>query len=280
MMRVLGLAVLVSVLAIAACSSGDGGSGGNGDDDILHLRGGDITRDAYRDYIRREFLGPLRGICGGLQGLSAEEIVDAVLATQEGTPEPLDAVGTTPVAGQEPDTDSRLAAAEIIGQECERVAVAEATPTPEPPAEPTATPEPTEPPALSSDLKLGDTATTAIGNTLTVYSYEVPVVAEFFEPDPGNAFAAIDVEGCAKADLEAPASINPFDFELQMPDNTRRQADIGVREPSLNDTTLFAGDCVRGFVTFQVPAGVTPTVVIFETFDADFNPIVIKWTVQ
>ena len=153
-MRIIGLAIVIGLLAVACGGGGSdraetaspaaptateaaavdeaegndgggGGNGGNGDDDVLHLRGADITRDAYRNHIRGEFLGPLRGICDGLQGLSAEEIVDAVLTTQEGTPEPFEAVGATPVAGQEPDSDSRLGAAEIIGQECERVAGAE-----------------------------------------------------------------------------------------------------------------------------------------------------------
>ncbi len=156
-------------------------------------------------------------------------------------------------------------------------------PAPEAPAETAETTEPPPPsptPPRASSLSVGDTGLAGLGNMLTVHAYETGVTDEFFEPDPGNEFVAIDVEGCTRNDLEEPASLNPFDFQLQMPPNTRLVADIGIKEPVLNATTLFAGDCVRGWVTFQVPQGITPQFIIFETFDADFNPVQIKWTVE
>lgn len=93
-------------------------------------------------------------------------------------------------------------------------------------------------------------------------------------------FAAADIEGCAAASATAGASLNPFDFRLQMPDNTRLSATPGWREPSLNATTLVAGDCVRGWVTFEVPVGQLPATVNFETTDRDLRPVVMKWTVN
>ncbi len=138
-------------------------------------------------------------------------------------------------------------------------------------------PTATEP---APDLSVGDTGLTVLGNMLTVHAYETGVADEFFEPDPGNEFVAIDVEGCTSNDLEEPASLNPRDFALQIPDNTRLVADTGFREPALNATTLFAGDCVRGWVTFQVPQGITPQFIVFETLEADFNPVQFKWTVE
>lgn len=71
----------------------------------------------------------------------------------------------------------------------------------------------------------------------------------------------IDVEGCAGPtdDTSGLRAINPFDFELQMPDHTRIQADVPVREPALNYVDLaLAGDCARGFITYQVPQGQRP----------------------
>jgi hypothetical protein len=109
--------VLVLVLALATACGGGGGA----DDDILHLRGTVITQDEYRTYIHAEFLGPRRSICEGFKGLSAQEIVEAVLATSE-TPVPLEAPNQTPVSGQVPDMESQLKTAEIITQECERIA--------------------------------------------------------------------------------------------------------------------------------------------------------------
>lgn len=126
----------------------------------------------------------------------------------------------------------------------------------------------------SPDLLVGDTAVTAAGNEITVHSYEYVPPSDIWQPEPGFRFAAIDVEGCAAPDLEGSAGLNPFDFSLQMPDNTRLETDIGVKEPTLNDTTLPPGDCVRGWVTYQVPEGQTPTSVIFTASS------IIKWAVQ
>lgn len=51
-------------------------------------------------------------------------------------------------------------------------------------------------------------------------------------------------------------TVSELDFQLQMPDNTRRHVYFPIAEPSLTHTPLpFAGDCVRGLVTFEVPAG-------------------------
>lgn len=77
-------------------------------------------------------------------------------------------------------------------------------------------------------------------------------------------WAVIDVEACAGPtdDDTGFRSVNPFDFELLMPDNTRVGADLAVREPALNHTDLpYANDCARGFVSFQVPAGQRPRAV-------------------
>ncbi len=128
--------------------------------------------------------------------------------------------------------------------------------------------------SANSDLNVGDTASTKSGNKLTVYSYESPIPPpdEYTKPEPGKEFAAIDVEGCATPSKSA--GFNPFDFTLQMPDNTRLEADIAVKEPALNDTTLTPGDCVRGWITFQTPQGERPKFIIFT------GSSIIKWTVQ
>lgn len=140
-------------------------------------------------------------------------------------------------------------------------------------------PETTAKPALNNaqanaDLMVGETARTSAGNEVTVHSYESVAPADTFQPKPGFEFQAADVEGCAGPDIEGSAGFNPFDFALQMPDNTRLQSDIGVKEPPLNDTTLTPGDCVRGWVTFQVPEGETPTSVIYTASS------IIKWAVE
>ena len=68
-------------------------------------------------------------------------------------------------------------------------------------------------------------------------------------------------------------SANPFYFQLQMGDNSRINATVPVKDPALNATTLTApGDCVRGWVSFQVPTGAQIVYVV----DTQSTPI-IKW---
>ena len=149
----------------------------------------------------------------------------------------------------------------------------------------TATPEPTptataSPPPSTDGVPIGAIITTALGNTLTVYTLESPVSDDLFDPEPGRIFVSIDVEGCASAETEGAVEINPFQFQIQMPDNTRFDPTFGVKEPALNSTSLFANDCVRGFVTFEIPEGVTPASVVFNSYDADFNPVVLRWSIN
>lgn len=126
----------------------------------------------------------------------------------------------------------------------------------------------------SPDLVVGDTALTESGNQITVHSFEDVPPTDVWQPEPGFEFVAADVEGCANVNAESAASLNPYDFQLQMPDNTRLDSDVGVREPPLNDTTLPPGECVRGYVTYQVPEGETPTDVIFT------GSSIIEWAVE
>ncbi len=138
-----------------------------------------------------------------------------------------------------------------------------------------------------SQFKVGDTVQTALGNKETVYAYVQPVQPSnsYVHPDAGKEFAAADIETCATGDLTqvsgqpvAPENQyiedNPYDYELVMPDNTRLQPSIGAKDPGLNDTKLYHGDCVRGWVSWQVPAGTRPSFVV----DAKAIPP-IKWKV-
>lgn len=122
---------------------------------------------------------------------------------------------------------------------------------------------------------MGETASTDVGNDITVHSYEYVPPTDIWQPEPGFEYNAADIEACASPDLKGSADFNPFDFGLQMPDNTRLQPHVGVKEPALNLTTLPPGDCVRGYVTFQVPQGGTPAYVIFSA-----RSTIIKWAVQ
>ena len=148
--------------------------------------------------------------------------------------------------------------------------LAENTTTEDPSPSPPPEQEPTLPPTTTApqpeQFVVGDRVETSEGNFIQVYAYEQPVTPEneFITPRDGYEFAAIDVEACAgpSPDTTGTRSINPFEFVAHMPDNTRQEADIPAREPALNHTNLpNPGDCARGWVTFQIPAGVRPVYV-------------------
>ncbi len=125
-------------------------------------------------------------------------------------------------------------------------------------------------------LVVGDKAALKNGDTVQVYGYEVdvPPLNDFITPDDGKSYSVIDVEGCAAKDSPA-GVVNPFYFQLAMPDNTRVETGFGgAKEPDLHAGTQVAGDCIRGFVTFEVPVGVTPVAVVFDTFGT-----VGKWAI-
>lgn len=124
--------------------------------------------------------------------------------------------------------------------------------------------------------KVGDKVSLQNGDTIQVRSYtpNVPAPNQFFEPDPGNSFAAVDVEACAGPDSSNGVA-STFDFELQMPDNTRMDATfMPAKEPELKSGALAAGDCIRGWVSFEVPTGAKPAAVVFSDFDTS-----LKWAI-
>lgn len=128
------------------------------------------------------------------------------------------------------------------------------------------------------DFKVGDTAYFQ-DSKVTVISYmpNMQPTNEFLQPKAGTQYAAIDVEGCANQDAANQVTLNPFDFQLVMPDNTRLQPSFGGPEPALNHGNLLAGDCLRGYVTFEVPQGQSPKAVLYAKMISNKQPT--KWTI-
>lgn len=125
-------------------------------------------------------------------------------------------------------------------------------------------------------LVVGNKAELSNGDTIQVHSYTPNVAAsnQFARPAAGMAFAVIDVEGCAKQASSA-GVVNPFFFELQMPDNTRVDATfLPVKTPELRSGAMAAGDCIRGNVGFEVPTSAKPVAVVFSGFATS-----VKWSI-
>jgi len=114
---------------------------------------------------------------------------------------------------------------------------------------------------------VGDTLKeTPSGRTVTLLTYDQPWTSTdkygFVKPADGKEFATIDLKGCA-GPADDPRGFNPFDFTLAMSDSTRIETAIVGRDPSLHSAPLQANDCIRGWVTFEVPAGQRPVAVVY-----------------
>jgi hypothetical protein len=59
-------------------------------------------------------------------------------------------------------------------------------------------------------------------------------------------------------------------------DNTRRQM-ISGKQPALNLTTLNPSDCVRGWVTYELPANQRAALVVYSPSSAGVTTV-LKWT--
>lgn len=134
---------------------------------------------------------------------------------------------------------------------------------------------------------VGEKVLTARGNTVTVYSYAQPVPPpdEYSAAPDGMEVAAADVEICVTADLsnydgqvvppeQRFLTSNPYDWVLAMPDNSRLQPSHARSEPALNAADIAEGQCVRGWVSWEVPAGVRPRAVV----NTATGPPNLEWT--
>ena len=118
-----------------------------------------------------------------------------------------------------------------------------------------------------ADYPLGTTLTVTPGDhKITVYTYRGSVTSDnrFIQPKAGFNFSSIDVQHCAGPGGDR-FGLNRFDWELAMPDNTRLRAGSNVTEPQLASSPLAGGDCIRGWVSFEVPISGTPSHVVYNS---------------
>lgn len=146
--------------------------------------------------------------------------------------------------------------------------------TPQPPP-----PTPTPAIARAQEYRIGEEATTPKGNTMTVVSVD----RDFrpYPPRPDRGYLAAEVTGCNRPDLPTPVAMKPIAFELQMDDGTRVGALlVGGKEPALTGSPSVAGECVRGWVSFEFPAGARPRYIAYYTEDWNWRPAVLKWRLE
>ncbi|MGH9178372.1 MAG: hypothetical protein ACRD0N_07450 [Acidimicrobiales bacterium] len=120
-------------------------------------------------------------------------------------------------------------------------------------------------------LRMGEDGTTRDGNTIRVLTYHQPLDGTVLEAGAGQEFAAVEAEICAGR-RSAPR-VSPDSFKVELADGTRRgRSYFGPKEPELDDTSLPSGQCVRGWISFEVPEGKRPAFVVFQ------GSSVIRWS--
>jgi len=133
---------------------------------------------------------------------------------------------------------------------------------------PSASPSP-----LPSGLRLRDAATAGTGFVVaTGFAYNQPAAPGASPAPAGNAWAAADVQSCAPQGTVFPVSISDAAWSLRFGNGTvvnpSHVDDPVFPQPQYpqTPTPLQAGDCVRGWVIFEVPA--------------DNRPMLLRYTPQ
>jgi hypothetical protein len=88
----------------------------------LHLRNYDTSPEDYRAAIQKVLLAPTAvNFCRGLQGLSPEQVVQALGEGETSAPDWTPPAGGILHRGQTPNPDQLLQAVAIVQQECTRI---------------------------------------------------------------------------------------------------------------------------------------------------------------
>jgi hypothetical protein len=158
------------------------------------------------------------------------------------------------------------------------------------PSPSSASPSPTASPSPSVDpyalLPMGKSFTkTNRSATATVYSYRHNVARSAPRPDeqPGYVWGAIDVKVCISKTFTGEAYVNTNPWTLAYADDTQiESSSVGYQqfpEPEYpwGDKRVAAGRCIRGWITFPVPAKPRPVAV---EYAPDSEPVAPRWEVK
>jgi ribosomal protein L12E/L44/L45/RPP1/RPP2 len=111
-------------LAVAVAGCGGGASSATQGPQLLHLHGFDITPDNMRVAVRSLFIeNDPASFCAGIKGLSAPAVVEAAKAAQAAqSTSPSPPANSTPVPDQTANPNDDITYAQILIDECNRVA--------------------------------------------------------------------------------------------------------------------------------------------------------------
>jgi hypothetical protein len=150
-----------------------------------------------------------------------------------------------------------------------------------PAAKRTTPPAKQQPKTPSGPVAMGQK--TSLGGTVeaTVFEYRQPSVTGGPTPGPaGYTWGSADVQVCTLTSAKANVTVDWKTWSLRYADNSVLPAgeknDNAFPRPEYPFTSrpLAAGECVRGWITFAVPANGRPTVVEYQP-----HGLVASWTV-
>jgi hypothetical protein len=109
------------------------------------------------------------------------------------------------------------------------------------------------------EYQMGDPVEPEADLFVQVFGYEPLDPVDGGVAAGGSRLVVIDVEACVTAARDDGERVDASDFDLVMPDGTRRgRTSTEAKEPVFRGVSFASGgDCVRGFVTFTLPLGVT-----------------------
>jgi hypothetical protein len=122
---------------------------------------------------------------------------------------------------------------------------------------------------------------------VTVHRYRQPLPSQDRPSRAGYTYAGVDVRLCVKASPgSAAVSLSADPWSLRYGDDTSV-------EPALADADMFSvalypqepkaipvGDCARGWVVFEVPAGKRPTQAVYTPTGTDAPAVPLRWAIS
>ena len=115
--------------------------------------------------------------------------------------------------------------------------------------------------ALGAEVKLPKTLTTPTGNFITLYAVSIAL-----------GHASLDVKVCTSAHTPPGTMVMPSFYSLRLSSGSTLEPGASVKAPALGMVPLGPRQCARGWLSFTVPRGATPTALVY-TFG---RPIVWK----
>lgn len=99
---------------------------------------------------------------------------------------------------------------------------------------------------------------------------------EFITPKRGNKFVTVDIT--LKNNSKDPYSYNALEFKLQDNQDYGYTMAMSDKEPSLSSDALQPGLTTRGFITFEIPEGNTPTKLVYTPGFWNLSQIIVDLT--